>query len=107
MHVSSTEHLTHYAVHAKRGKAALDAIGILEGFEGVSVHDGWRSYWRYACQHALCNVHHLRELTYLYEEQRQDWAGRMKTLLLDIKAALPQAPAAGRATPPSPGAACP
>jgi transposase len=96
MHVSSTEHLTHYAVHAKRGKAALDAIGILEGFEGVSVHDGWRSYWRYACQHALCNVHHLRELTYLYEEQRQDWAGRMKTLLLDIKAAVAQARAAGR-----------
>ena len=91
MHVSSTEHLTHYAVHAKRGKEALDAIGILESFAGVSVHDGWRSYWQYACQHALCNVHHLRELTYLYEEQQQDWAGRMKTLLLDIKAAVEQA----------------
>src|SRR5258708_10028589 len=96
MHVSSTEQLTHYAVNAKRGKEALDAIGILEGFEGVSVHDGWRSYWLYACQHALCNVHHLRELTYLYEEQHQDWAGQMKTLFLDIKAALAQAQAAGR-----------
>src|SRR6266436_503614 len=96
MHVSSTEHLTHYAVHAKRGKAALDAIGILEDFEGVSVHDGWRSYWQYACQHALCNVHHLRELTFLFEEQRQDWAGRMKTLLLDIKAAIEQARREGR-----------
>jgi len=96
MHVSSTEHLTHYAVHAKRGKAALDAIGILEDFEGVSVHDGWRSYWRYACQHALCNVHHLRELTFLDEEHQQDWAGRMKALLLDIKAAVAQARAAGR-----------
>jgi transposase len=96
MHVSATEHLTHYAVHPKRGKEALDAIGILEGFEGVSVHDGWRSYWQYACQHALCNVHHLRELTFLDEEQRQDWAGRMKTLLLDIKAAVEQARAEGR-----------
>jgi transposase len=96
MHVSSTEHLTHYAVHAKRGKEALDAIGILEGFEGVSVHDGWRSYWQYACQHALCNVHHLRELTFLDEEQHQDWAGRMKTLLLDIKAAVEQARTEGR-----------
>ncbi len=96
MHVSATEQLTHYAVHAKRGKEALDAIGILEGFEGVSVHDGWRSYWRYACVHALCNVHHLRELTYLYEEQHQDWAGQMKTLLLDIKTAVEQARAEGR-----------
>jgi transposase len=98
MHVSSTEQLTHYAVHAKRGKEALDAIGILKGFEGVSVHDGWRSYWHYACQHALCNVHHLRELTYLYEEQHQDWAGQMKTLLLDIKAAVEQARAEGRSS---------
>lgn len=98
MHVSSTEHLTHYAVHAKRGKEALDAIGILEGFAGVSVHDGWRSYWQYACQHALCNVHHLRELTFLDEEQQQDWAGRMKTLLLDIKAAVEQARTEGRSS---------
>jgi transposase len=96
MHVSSTEQLTHYAVHAKRGKEALDTIGILESFEGVSVHDGWRSYWQYACQHALCNVHHLRDLTFLYEEQHQDWAGRMKTLLLDIKFAIEQARAEGR-----------
>jgi transposase len=96
MHVSATEQLTHYAVHAKRGKEALDAIGILKGFEGVSVHDGWRSYWQYACQHALCNVHHLRELTFLHEEQHQDWAGQMKTLLLDIKAAVEQARVEGR-----------
>jgi transposase len=98
MHVSATEQLTHYAVHAKRGKEALDAIGILESFEGVSMHDGWRSYWQYACQHALCNVHHLRDLTFLYEEQHQDWAGRMKTLLLDIKAAVEQARAEGRSS---------
>jgi transposase len=98
MHVSATEHLTHYAVHPKRGKEALDAIGMLEGFEGVSVHDGWRSYWQYACQHALCNVHHLRDLIFLYEEHQQDWAGRMKTLLLDIKAAVEQARAEGRSS---------
>jgi transposase len=83
--------LTHYAVHAKRGKEALDAIGMLKSFAGVSVHDGWRSYWQSACVHAVCNVHHLRELTFLHEEQQQDWAGGMKTLLLDIKAAVEQA----------------
>ena len=96
MHVSATEHLTHYAVHPKRGKAALDAIGILADFQGVSVHDGWSSYWQLLCQHALCNVHHLRELTYLYEEQQQAWAGEMKELLLDVKAAVEQARAEGR-----------
>ncbi len=96
MHVSATEHLTHYAVHPKRGKEALDAIGILADFQGVSVHDGWRSYWQFLCQHALCNVHHLRDLTFLYEEQLQAWAGEMISLLLDIKAAVEQARAEGR-----------
>src|SRR5881392_2289452 len=81
MHVSATEHLTHYAVHAKRGKEALDAIGILPQFGGISVHDGFRSYWLYLCLHALCHAHHLRELTFLYEEQQQAWAGEMIDLL--------------------------
>src|SRR5260221_7172464 len=101
MHVSSTPQLTHYAVHPKRGKKALEAIGILKDFQGVSVHDGWRSYWQYPCQHALCNVHHLRELTFLHEEQQQDWAGQMKTVLLDIKAAVDQARVEGHPSLPS------
>lgn len=97
LHVSATDQLTHYQVHAKRGQEALETIGILSGFGGVSVHDGWSSYWRYPCQHALCNVHHLRELTFLHEEQHLDWAGEMKALLLESKAAVDEARAAGRA----------
>ncbi len=96
MHVSATEQLTHYAVHAKRGYEALDAIGILTDFHGVSVHDGWRSYWRYACQHGLCNVHHLRELIFLHEQLQQAWAGQMQELRLHMKAAVDQARAEGR-----------
>ena len=53
-HVASTARLTHYAIHAKRGREATDAIGILPDFQGVSVHDGWASYRTYtACRHAL------------------------------------------------------
>ncbi len=96
MHVSATEHLTHYQVHAKRGQEALDEIGILKDFHGVSVHDGWQSYWHYACQHALCNVHHLRELIFLHEVQGQAWAGQMIEVLLDMKVAVEQARTEGR-----------
>jgi transposase len=96
VHVSATPALTHYAVHPKRGKEALDAIGILPGFGGVSVHDGWRSYWAYGCQHATCNVHLLRDLTFLVEEHQQDWAQQMKDLLLSMKAAVEQARAESR-----------
>ncbi len=63
VHVCSTEHLTHYAAHPKRGRKALQAIGMMEHFAGTSVHDGLASYQGYPCRHALCNVHHLRELT--------------------------------------------
>src|SRR5579871_2328636 len=37
VHVARTDHLTHYAVHRKRGKAASDAIGILPQFHGIMV----------------------------------------------------------------------
>jgi transposase len=98
VHVSATSTLTHYAAHPKRGKEALDAIGILPGFQGVSVHDGWRSYWAYDCHHATCNVHLLRDLTFLAEEQQQDWAAQMKDLLLSMQEAVEQARAEGRST---------
>jgi transposase len=98
MHVACTAQLTHYAVHPKRGKEALDAIGILPRFQGTSVHDGWRSYFLYACRHALCLVHVLRELTFLAEEQRLEWAADLKALLLEMKDATDQAREQGLAT---------
>lgn len=98
LHVTCTPTLTHYAVHASRGRAALDAIGILPRFTGTSVHDGWRSYFLYACMHALCLVHLVRELTFLAEEQGLSWAAELKALLLDMKEAADQAREQGLAT---------
>jgi transposase len=95
-HVASTARLTHYAIHSHRGSAATEAIGILPGFRGVSVHDGWASYQTYIdCRHALCNVHHLRELTFVEEEEHQAWAKDLKDLLLAMRTAAEQARAHG------------
>ncbi len=87
MHVTCTPTLTHYHVHANRGQTALEAIGILPKFGGISIHDGWASYFLYACEHACCNVHLLRDLIFLAEEHHCLWAGDLKELFLDMKKA--------------------
>jgi len=88
LHVTSTARLTYYKSHQKRGKAALDAIGILSAFAGRAIHDGWSAYRHYGCAHSLCNSHHLRELTGVWEQQQQKWASEMQALLVEIKHAV-------------------
>ena len=96
VHVASTKQLTHYGVHPKRGAEATSAIGILPTYQGVSVHDGWKPYRAHTgCRHALCNIHHLRELTFLEEQYHQVWAKDLKDLLREMKASTDQARIAG------------
>lgn len=85
LHTAGTPLLTWYGAHDKRGRAALDAFGILPAFAGVAVHDGWASYRDYACTHALCNAHHLRELIYLEETSEQAWPRKMIDFLCRAK----------------------
>lgn len=85
LHVASSEKLTSFYPHPKRGGAAMEAMGILPNFDGTAVHDGWPSYFAYECAHSLCNAHHLRELTLMQEEYQQQWAGRMIDFLLEVK----------------------
>jgi transposase len=84
LHSAGTESLTFYGVHEKRGTVAMDHFNILPDFKGRLIHDFWKPYLSYDCDHGLCNAHHLRELTFLFEQQGQSWAKKMFDLLLDM-----------------------
>ncbi len=98
LHVAATSQLTCYEAYPQRGRQGTDALGILTDFAGTAVHDNWAAYARYACRHALCNVHHLRELTSLHEQFGQAWAGEFKQFLLAVKAQVDAAKAQGQTT---------
>jgi transposase len=86
VHVASSQMATLYTIHSKRGREAMDEADILPRFQGVSVHDCWMPYFSFEqISHGLCNAHHLRELTFVYEELKEAWAKRMKDLLLRAK----------------------
>ncbi len=94
LHISCTGKYTHYAIDPKRGKEAMDRIGILPDFTGILTHDHFKSYYKYTqCTHSLCNAHHARELTYLFEEEGSIWARRMYVLLMEAKSIVDQAKA--------------
>ena len=83
LHSVSTPTLTFFEIHKKRGEQAMREIGLLERLTGRAVHDAWSSYFLFDCEHALCNAHHLRELTFLVDRFHLDWAERMKALLVE------------------------
>ena len=69
-------------IHPKRGREAIEAIGIIPRYGGVLIHDCWSSYFSYTCcSHGLCGAHLLRELAFISESNEYRWAANMKRLL--------------------------
>ncbi|MGB7924732.1 MAG: IS66 family transposase [Pyrinomonadaceae bacterium] len=88
IHVARTDGITHYAYDERRGKAAMDEIGILPQFRGTLVRDGFTSYqWYGQCRHSLCNAHLLRDLVFVAEvcPEQKEWTTPLSKLLLKIK----------------------
>ena len=75
-----------YHLDAKRGREAMERMGILPHFKNLLVHDCLGAYFTFNnCSHSLCNPHLLRKLTYLREQLDQIWAGEMIELTLRAK----------------------
>lgn len=95
LHTASTQQWTFYAAHPKRGRQAIDAVGILPQMAGTRVHDAYVSYLSYDGPYALCNAHLLRDLIGLGERTPQPWIPEMLTLLRQMKERVEHAQAAG------------
>lgn len=85
MHVLGNSALSYFDCHIKRGKEAMNDIGILPLFKGTLVHDRFSSYFSYECEHSLCNAHILRDLIYVEELFDASWAKCMRKLLVRAK----------------------
>ena len=84
LHCISNDFWTVYHPHKRRGLIAMNDMDILPRFKGTLCHDHWKPYYKIDCTHALCNAHHLRELTRAWEQDAQQWAKNMKNLLETI-----------------------
>lgn len=87
IHVYTYGNISLQFVHRKRGKEAVDDIGIIPKYGGIIVHDCWATYFSYKnVGHALCGSHILRELRYAMEceEGGAGWAMMMKDLLKEV-----------------------
>jgi transposase len=85
MHVLGNKQISLFASHKKRGKEAMNDIGVLQHYRGTLVHDRFSSYFSYKCDHSLCNAHILRDLNFVEEAFDAPWANQIKKLLVRAK----------------------
>jgi transposase len=97
VHLACTRYLT--CMHTgDRSAEAIDAGGVLPGYQGVIVRDGYAGYGHLtSALHAWCGVHLLRDLKGLYdfEPSQQQWASGMAALLIEARDAASAARQAG------------
>ena len=84
VHVACTEYLTLMHV-GDRSANTIDAGGVLPGFTGVLVRDGYAGYAHLEALHAWCGAHLLRDLRSISDADpnTQLWAQAMANTLLE------------------------
>ncbi len=85
IHVCSNEFFTFLFSHKNRWRKAIEEMWILNNFTWNCVTDWLSSYIAYHFFHYLCNVHHLRELTWVKENEKKKWAEQFLSFLMKYK----------------------
>ena len=85
-YVFSNKKVTYLDIHKSRSQKALDSFNILSNFNGNLVTDFYPIYRQYQnLTNYFCNAHLLRDLTFIYEVEKREWATKMIDLLLRMK----------------------
>jgi len=100
VHCARTGKYTLLMVHPRRGRKAMEAMGILPSFAGVAVHDAWAPYDTCSSpDHQLCCAHALRELQAVTDSAPAGgwcWAAQAADALTTMQALVSEAIAQGR-----------
>jgi transposase len=100
LHSASTTMFTMITCHARRGREAMNAAGIIPAFTGIAVHDAWAPYDTYPqMTHSVCNAHVLRELIAVTDHHARSpdpeswcWTAQVIDNLLAIKTMVQDGP---------------
>jgi len=101
LQVGCTATLTLFGCHRRRGTEGIAALGVLPADPGIAVHDHWPPYFKFSCQHVVCNEHHIRELAAASEAGGQTWAVDLQQVLYAALELKRQYPGAGQLIPPA------
>jgi transposase len=99
VHLACTTYLTLMHTGDRSGQA-IDAGGVLPGYAGILVRDGYHGYAHLTdAAHAWCAAHLLRDLKGLHDAgpDTEQWAAKIACLLLWARDAAAAARAAGQA----------
>ena len=100
VHCARTGKYTLLMVHPRRGRKAMEAMGVLASFAGVAVHDAWAPYDTYSSpDHQLCCAHALRELQAVTDGAADGewcWAAQAADALTGMQVLASEAIAQGR-----------
>ena len=100
VHCARTGKYTLLMVHRRRGRQAMEAMGVLPSFTGIAVHDAWAPYDTYTpAGHQLCCAHALRELQAVTDSAPAGlwcWAAQAAGALTGMQALVSNAIGQGR-----------
>lgn len=80
----STKEATLYSAMSKKDIGSIRTNSILDGYNGILIHDHETALYNFGTGHGECNAHLLRYLKKNTEETENKWSGKLSKLLAEM-----------------------